>query len=264
MTNESKTLFIPLYGKAMMSRKGFFTDKTAERIADSIEYDFADVDKSEKLAIYMAMRAMQYDELAEQFIQKYPDSIVIHLGCGLDSRCVRLSHTPKMWYDLDFPDVIELRKKYYTENVHYGMIESSVTDLQWLDSIDHNGEQVLVIAEGLSMYLTEDEVAALMDALGTKFGKVTLLMDAYSKAAAKLSKIKNPINAVDAQISFAMSDPTLLEQRCSNAKCVLNNDIILPKYIERLNGSWKTRFKFMGRFGASFYRIYGYRIRSST
>lgn len=265
MTNESKTLFIPLYGKAMMSREGFFEDKTAENIVSSCGYDFSDVDRSKKLAIYMAMRAMQYDELTEQFLGRYGDSIVIHLGCGLDSRCRRVKSSPKCWYDLDFPDVIELRRGYYSDSDTYKMISSSVTDLSWLDKIEYNGERVLVIAEGLSMYLTEDEVVSLVNALGERFGnekKVNLLMDAYSDKAAKLSKYKNPINKVDAQISFSMSDPSLLENRCDNARCVLDKDIILPKYIDRLTGVYKTRFRFMGRFGKSFYRIYGYVIRS--
>ena len=264
MTNESKTLFIPLYGKAMMSRRGFFPDKTAEHIVDTCGHDFGDVDKSEKLAIYMAIRAMQYDGLCEQFMEKHPDCIVIQLGCGLDSRCERVRRTPKMWYDLDFPDVIGIRRGYFPENEHYRLIASSVTELSWLDGIEHNGESVLVIAEGLTMYLAKDEMVELINSLGAKFGKATFLFDAYSNAAAKLSKFKNPINAMDAEIAFSMSDPSLLEKRCENAKCVLNNDIILPKYIEQLSGAWKTRFKFMGRFGSSFYRIYGYKIRSMT
>ncbi len=264
MTNESKTLFIPLYGKALMSREGFFSDKAAERIVDSCGCDFSDVDKSEKLAIYMTMRAMQYDELAQQFISKYPDCIVLHLGCGLDSRYERVETKPKHWYDIDLPDVIELRSNYYQQNDGYTMISSSVTAPDCFDSIQHHTERVLVIAEGLSMYLTEDEMVELIKKIGEKFGAASFLFDAYSIAAGKLSKLKNPINAVNADISFCMSDPALLEKRCENAKCVLNHDIIRKKYIERLNGAWKTRFKFMGRLGASFYRIYGYKIRSKA
>ena len=138
MTNESKTLFIPLYGKAMMSKRGFFPDETAEKIVDTCGHDFTDVDKSEKLAIYMAMRAKHYDELCEQFLTKYPDSIVIHLGCGLDSRCRRVERTPKMWYDLDFPDVIDIRKKYYKESMNYTMIPSSVTDFLCLGTYSNS------------------------------------------------------------------------------------------------------------------------------
>lgn len=258
MTNESKTLYIPLYGKAIMSKEDFIIDDTAERIYEVDKEAFENVDTSRKLAIYMAMRAMQYDEFAAKFIQHDPFSIVIHLGCGLDSRKRRVGKSVMMWYDLDFPDVIELRKKYYMEDMNYTMISSSVTDLSWLDKIDHRNKNVLVIAEGLSMYLSENDVKNLMDGFRKTFRKTTFIFDAYSPFAAKMSKYKNPINAVDAKIDFAMSDPKILEN--DNIKCTLNSDIILSKYVNKLKGIDKIRFKFMGRFGKNMYRIFGYEI----
>ncbi len=260
MTNESKTLYIPLYGKAMMSREGFFEDKTAEAIAESCGCDFSDVDKSEKLAIFLAMRAMQYDQMVEKFIEKCPECIVLHIGCGLDSRCNRIKLGAKRWYDVDFPEVIELRKKHFQENDVYRMIPSSVTDFHWLDEVKYNGETVLVIAEGLSMYLTLEEMVALMNQFSARFRRTAFMFDAYSDAAAKLSKLKNPINRMDAQIYFSMSDPAALEYRVKNAKCIINRSIIQKRYVDKLSGSMKARFTFMGGFGASFYRIYGFRI----
>ena len=258
MTNESKTLYIPLYGKAMMSKEDFIIDEMAERIYEIEKEAFENVDTSRKLAIYMAMRAMQYDELANKFIQHDPYRIVIHLGCGLDSRKRRVGKSAMMWYDLDFPDVIELRKKYYTENMNYTMISSSVTDLSWLEKIEHRDKEVLAIAEGLSMYLSENDIKNLMEGFRQNFKKTTFYFDAYSPFAAKMSKYKNPINAVDAKIDFAMSDPSILET--NDIKCVLNNDIILSKYVNKLKGIDKTRFKFMGKFGKNMYRIFGYEI----
>lgn len=258
MTNESKTLFIPLYGKAVMSREGFFGDETAENILKTEEENLKNVDTSRKLAIYMAMRAMQYDELAEKFIAENPEGIVIHTGCGLDSRINRIKSKAKMWYDLDFPDVIELRKKYYKESDCYRMLPSPVTDYGWLNSIEYGGERVMVIAEGLSMYLSEADMKNLISRFGESFSRTLFVFDAYSPFASKMSKYKNPINNVDAKIDFAMDDPKLLES--DSAKCVLNNDIILKKYVDKLKGSDKIRFKFMGGAGKNMYRIFGYEI----
>ncbi len=258
MTNESKTLFIPLYGKAMMSKEGFLKDPTAEKIVEAEKKSFDNVDQSRKLAIYMAMRAKQYDEIVQDFIKNNSSSVIIQLGCGLDARAVRVSHKNIMWYDLDFPDVIELRKKYYTENEFYTMIPSSVTDSSWLDRIDYTNENVLIIAEGLSMYLTENDMKNLIENFGRKFSKTTFIFDAYSPFAAKMSKYKNPINNIDAKIDFAMDNPEILET--DNAKCVLNNDIILKKYVDKLKGVDRIRFTFMGGAGKNMYRIFGYEI----
>ena len=58
MTNESLTLFIPLYGKAKMSREEYLPDPWAEEIVSSVDYDFSKVDQSRKLAIMMAADAV--------------------------------------------------------------------------------------------------------------------------------------------------------------------------------------------------------------
>ncbi len=257
MTNESKTLFIPLYGKAVMSKEGFISDNTAEKIVEQEKENLSNVDQSRKLAIYMAMRALQYDE----FAVNYKDCpVIIQLGCGLDSRINRVKEniSNTVWYDVDFPDVIELRKKYYSENDNYRMISSSVTDFSWLDKVEYQNGYVLILAEGLSMYLSESDMKNLMDNFRKKFKKSIFIFDAYSPFASKMSKYKNPINNVDAKIDFAMNDPKILEN--DNMKCVLNNDIIQAKYVNKLKGTDKIRFKFMGNAGKNMYRIFGYEI----
>jgi len=252
MTNESKTLFIPLYGKAATSRNSFFCDKTAERIADDVKDELRGVDKSKKLAIYMAMRAMQYDEIAAEFAKKYGHCTVIHPGCGLDSRVVRVGNSKIMWYDLDFPEVIALRRRWFCENEHYRMLASSVMDLTWLDEIAPC-EHLLVLAEGLSMYLTRAKMTSLANALAERFPHVVFVFDAYSHTAAKLSKYKNPINRQKAKIDFAMDTP---EELACKMQFIGVSEIILPRYIERLRVIDKLRFRFMGRFGGKFYRIW--------
>ncbi len=258
MRNESRTLFIPILGKARMSLEGMWHDRMAEKIiAKNYEY-LTTLDKSKRLAIYMTMRAMQYDSFTVDFLQRNPDAIVIHLGCGLDSRVVRVGMKPKHWYDLDFPDVISFRKIYYGEADYYTMIESSVTDFSWLDKIQYNNVPVLVIAEGLTMYLTEAEIRTLTELFAEKFGNVTFIFDAYSSFAAKASKIKNPINAVDAKISFSMDDEKLFQNEDKGIIHKQTRNIILDEYINKLKGIYKFRFKFMKLTGSRMYRIYVY------
>jgi len=256
MKNESLTLFIPLYGKAMMSREGIFPDGTAERIVSSVDYDFSKVDQSRKLAIYMAMRAAHYDRMVEEYARKHPEGIIIQLGVGLDSRVNRVK-VDLPWYDLDFPEVIALRRDYYPESGRYHLIAAPALPADWLAGIPQR-THALIIAEGLSMYLSEKDMRALITAFRAHFDEAEFVFDAYSPLAAKLSKFKNPINAVDAKIDFAMDDPALLTGE--GCECVLNSDIITPDLIAQLRGSDALRFRFMGRAGKNFYRIFGYRL----
>jgi len=256
MKNESLTLFIPLYGKAMMSREGIFPDGTAERIFSSVDYDFSKVDQSRKLAIYMAMRAAHYDRMVEEYARKHPEGIIIQLGVGLDSRVNRVK-VDLPWYDLDFPEVIALRRDYYPESGRYHLIAAPALPADWLAGIPQH-RHALIIAEGLSMYLSEKDMRALITAFRAHFDEAEFVFDAYSPLAAKLSKFKNPINAVDAKMDVAMDDPALLTGE--GCECVLNSDIITPDLIAQLRGSDALRFRFMGRAGKNFYRIFGYRL----
>ena len=256
MTNESLTLFIPLYGKAMMSREGFLPDKWAEEIVSTVDFDFTEVDQSRKLAIYMAMRARYFDMIARNFAKAQPGSPIIQLGVGLDSRVKRVP-CGNPWYDLDFPDVIDLRKTYFPEDDRYHLIAAPALPADWLDQLPDGTPTALVLMEGLSMYLSEEDMRSLLRALGERYKDVLVVFDAYSRAAAKLSALKNPVNAVKAKIDFAMDDPQKLIRDLPGWGFEVN-DIIRPEEIARLKGLDRLRFRFMGRFGSSFYRIYGY------
>lgn len=256
MKNESMTLFIPLYGKALMSREGLFPDGMAEHIVSSVDYDFSRVDQSRKLAIYMAMRAARYDRLAEEYAKKHPEGAIIQLGVGLDSRVQRVK-AALPWYDLDFPDVIQLRRAYFPEEGPYRLIAAPALPTDWLQEVPRL-PHALIIAEGLSMYLSENDMRGLIAAFRRHFDEAEFVFDAYSPLAAKLTRWKNPINAVDAKIDFAMDDPALLEgEGCT---CILNSDIITPDMVARLHGADRLRFRFMGKAGKNLYRIFGYKL----
>jgi len=74
-----------------------------------------------------------------------------------------------MWYDLDLPEVIAIRKRFFTETPRNHMIASSVLDFHWMDLLPSNKNPVLFLAEGLLMYLQESEVKSLILELQHRF-----------------------------------------------------------------------------------------------
>ena len=204
LNNENKTLFIPLYGKALMSSKELFIkDKKAEDIINSIDFDLKDIDKSYYLAMYLSARARVIDDIVNMYIDKYPDLVIIHLGCGLDSRCMRVNNKYVDWYDIDFESVINVRKRYYSESSKYHMIAKKVNDLSWVDDIKKTNH-TLVVAEGLMMYLTSNMINNIIDKISSEFNNTTIVFDSYSKLGFRLSKIKNPANRLNANIKYGM------------------------------------------------------------
>lgn len=209
LTKEKETLLIPLYGKAMDYNKhnSILRDAKAAAIVKDIDYDFASLKIQDKTNVMMTIRAKLMDDYTDQFLAYNQDVMVLHLGCGLDSRVLRIDQEAAKWYDVDFEEVIELRKLFYEENFTRRMVASSVTEGQWIDAMKMPSDQCLVIAEGLFMYLKEDEIKTLLERLKDKLGAYTLIFDAYSKVTAKRAGNHPSLKATGAVIQWGIDKP---------------------------------------------------------
>jgi len=101
-----------------------------------------------------AVRTEILDNATKAFIHKNPDSVIVNIGCGLDTRYSGLYNGKIRWYDLDLPESIKLRKQFFKETDRYYMIAKSVFDYRWIQEIP-KGKPVLIIAEGVLCILTK-------------------------------------------------------------------------------------------------------------
>jgi O-methyltransferase involved in polyketide biosynthesis len=137
---------------------------------------------------------------------------VLHLGCGLDTRFFRVDNGQVEWYDLDMPEVIALRRRFFAETGRYRMIPSSVTDLSWIDAVPSQPEPVLIIAEGLLMYLTEAQVKALVLSLKERFPGAGLAFDVFSTLTARNVQRNPSLKKTGAVIRWGIDDATAIER----------------------------------------------------
>ncbi len=184
------TLYLRAYESR--SRQPILGDRTAAEAVDRIDYDFKRMHRTSLPAsnqYLVALRAKQLDDWCADFLERHPAAVVLHLGCGLDGRVFRLAFPSSvLWFDVDQPGVIGLRRRLYDDTEHYRMIGSSVTDSEWLDQIP-TGRPTLVVAEGLLMYLPESEVRQLLQRLTDRFDCGEILFDALSSLAPLMSKL---------------------------------------------------------------------------
>ena len=259
MNGVNKTLYIPLYGKAYVSKKGILLDdKKAEEICEAEGFALKGKSKSKWLAYYMGIRSAVFDSWLIDQIDGREDTVVIHVGCGMDSRVLRVGKTVCRWYELDFSEVIEERRKYYSESDSYKMIAGDVRNADWLANIPEKG-RAAVVMEGVSMYLTQNELNALAERLCEHFDELSLLVDCYSVLAAKLSKYRNPINDVGVTEVYGIDDPKLLQY---GGLEYLKEHIMTPqKYVDELHGVEKFVFEklYAGGFSKKMYRLFEYR-----
>ena len=259
MNNVNKTLYIPLYGKSYVSKRGLFLDdKRAEEIWAAEGFSLKGKSKSKWLAYYMGVRSAVFDEWTKAKMADDPNAVVIHIGCGLDSRAVRVGVEGRRWYDVDFPEVIEERKRYFPESDNYKMLAGDARDCEWLSGIEEVGSAI-VIMEGISMYLTAEEMRGLAKSLGAHFERVALLVDSYTTLAARMSRIKNPINDVGVTEVYGIDDP------CDYAGGELafteEHEMTPSRYVDELTGLERAVFArlYAGGFSKKLYRLFEYK-----
>ncbi|GII86091.1 O-methyltransferase-like protein [Sphaerisporangium siamense] len=187
------TLLGTLYLRAWESRapRSILSDHYAAEALARIDHDFSAFERRlrpRSNQYLVALRARGLDDWGAAFLARHPDATVLQLGCGLDSRMLRLAPPPGVrWFDLDMPDVIAVRRRLYPEHDGYRLIAASVTDSGWLDQVPAD-RATLIVAEGLLPYLAPDEVRRLLQRLTGHFTTGELIFDALAPWLARLGK----------------------------------------------------------------------------
>jgi len=257
MDEVNKTLFIPLYGKSYVSRKGIIIhDPKAEEIWDIEGFKLKGKSRSKWLAYNMAMRARVFDDWTASMLALHSNAVVLHVGCGLDSRCLRVPHGSSSWFDCDFPDVLEVRRRYYEETESYHMTAVDASSPEQVKRLP-SGDAAIVILEGISMYLTEAQMRGFFDALRSLYRELYILMDVYTVFGAKASRFKNPVNDVGVTKLYGTDDVDGLLEGLG-LKVVKEHSFTPTELVEELKGAEKLFFKMMftGRTYRKIYRMY--------
>ena len=257
MDEVNKTLYIPLYGKACVSKQNMILkDPMAEKIWESQGFQLGRKSKSKWLCYNMAMRARIFDDWVDTMLKEHKDALVVHVGCGLDGRCKRVRTPYREWYDCDFPDVISIRKKYYEETEKYHMIALNAAEAGQVKDLP-DSDTVIVILEGISMYLANDQVRDFCLALQDKYEHVHVLMDVYTVFGAKASKYKNPINEVGGALVYGIDD---IEKLLSGLKIGLKQEHSMTpaRLVDELKPGERRLFRllFTGKAYRKIYRLY--------
>lgn len=240
-TKEKETMLVTLYGRAMesQSKDPILRDPVSEEAIQKIDYDFKNLKMSRNEILATAARAKVFDNWIEEYLADNPDAIVLHLGCGLDSRVFRIDPPASVeWFDLDFPETIELRKLLFPERANYHLIGSSVTDKEWISQIPSD-RPALIVAEGLLYYLTGDEVKTLLKRLVDHFPGGQIIFDAGSQLYLRLQKTNVGIKATGARMKWGLKNPHELEEWMPQVNLVTELSAMDPNMpnLKKLSGS---------------------------
>jgi O-methyltransferase involved in polyketide biosynthesis len=230
-------------------------DHIAADAVARIDFDFRALKLPSGGEITLPLRAWHFDQWTRAFLAAYPESTVLHLGCGLDTRIYRINPGPQVrWFDIDLPEVIALREQLYPERAGYRRIGASVTDLAWLTAIPAD-RPVFVVAEGLVMYLPALDGAAVFRQISAQFPSGQIAFDAYSGAMVRLVSCLATMRRAKVELVWGIDDPHDLEALVPQLHLVENVPFLtMPELIGRLatnQASW-AQHRIMGQL--PFYR----------
>jgi O-methyltransferase involved in polyketide biosynthesis len=173
-----ETLLIPLYGRAVETRKpnGLIRDPLAVEIVDRLDYNFAKWDRARSLA-GTALRTRMFDEDVQAFLAEHPTGLVVELGCGLNTRFERIDNGRARWLDIDLPDAIELRRALFDIHPRRTMIAADLASPVCLAGLQEIGGPLCFVSEGVLMYLDPPQAERTLARLASTFPGSGLVMD---------------------------------------------------------------------------------------
>jgi O-methyltransferase involved in polyketide biosynthesis len=193
LSDVQKTLLLPLWGRAVETRKKnpMLVDTAAVGIINRIDYDFSTIANSMSPISQLAwvVRCLHIDRTIERFLRAHPKGTVVNIGCGLDTTFQRIDNGTLVWYDLDLPDVIELRKKLITETERSLCITSSFTDDGWFEKIKVE-DAIMFVAAGILYYFEEHQIRNFFLKLARIFPASEIIFDAASPLGVRVANKK--------------------------------------------------------------------------
>ena len=185
-----RTLFMPVWARAVETQKKnpILIDYTAVKIIDSVDFDFSPMFQNvpEISQIAWIARCMRFDLIVKDFIQKHPFGTIVNIGCGLDTSYERINDLSILWYDLDLPDVIDLKKRFLSETENRKFIAGSFIENDWFDDISII-DKVLFISTGVFVYFEEPTIKEFIIRITDRFRDSEMFFDVTSPKGVEIA-----------------------------------------------------------------------------
>ncbi len=146
-----------------------FHDPYAERLAGKMGVDIANtLPEGNSHAWAWVARTYLFDQFITQELQKGAD-MVVNLAAGLDARPYRMALPASLqWIEVDLPEILTYKEELLAgekpscalERIRLDLSDSSARRALFPD-LNRRANKILILTEGLLIYLSADEVAAL-------------------------------------------------------------------------------------------------------
>lgn len=204
------TLYIPLVARIYASKKfpEFFYDEKALSLEKYIPANYINENTTEYF--YMASVCRQYmiDKKIKNFIETHNLCNIIFLGVGLETAFNRIGNKQGVFYQVDLPNVIEVRKKVLGSADNETLISGDMFTLDWIKEVDVS-LPTMVVVSGVYQYFKEEKIISMIKQMKDNIPKGELVFDATNSKGLKLAnKYVKKTGNTEAQMYFSIDNLT--------------------------------------------------------
>lgn len=216
--NIADTLFITVYMRALDARQKHpvLGDRRSVELMDRIDYPFEKYSGIKTMSrLGTCVRLKYIDEQLEDFIATHEKAIVVNIGCGLDDRYSRVKNASKaIFYELDIPECIQLRKQLIPTHPNQFLISGSAFEPGWLEKLreKHPDGNFIFIAEGVFMYFSEKEISQLLCSIADSFPNTRIIFDGISETLSRHSDKHDTLRNAKAIFTWGFDDNHIFEK----------------------------------------------------
>jgi O-methyltransferase involved in polyketide biosynthesis len=205
-----ETLFTTLAARARetQKKKPLLRDPKAAEMVASIGERAAKYERGMGAWINV-LRTMIFDSWVRAFLAEHPDGTVVEIGTGLNTRFERVDNGRVHWIDMDMPDTIELRRRFFTDSERRRMLAASALDEDWIPAVRQSPGPYFVVSEGVLAYLAQAPRAIAQIAAG--FPGDLIAFDTYPQRAVDQHRKMAAKKKIGAGLTWACADPRSLE-----------------------------------------------------
>ena len=204
LSGVPETMLQTIYARAKESRgRGAIHDAKAEEIIEKLDYDFSLADKDTAMRSGVIARTIVLDRMTKEWLASHPGAVVVNIACGLDTRCYRMSGYAH-WYNLDLPETMAVREKLLPESGTISQITMSAME-DWGSEISEQNVPVLIVIEGLTMYLSERNIQRIFTVISSRFSNATVFVETMNPTIVRHFKEKS-IDASHARFTWGVKD----------------------------------------------------------
>ncbi len=181
-----ETLLLPLVSRAKETqyKNPLLNDTKAVELFNQLDVDRKKLLRNiTEIGVHaLCYRAYKMDEAIRAFLLQHPNGKILDIGAGLDTTYYRCDNGKALWYDLDLPDSIALRKQLLHEpNNRVTYIAKSMLDYSWIDDIGDISNGLFITIPGVLPYFKEEDVQLFLTTIAPKLKGAEVIFDVVSQ-----------------------------------------------------------------------------------